>query len=57
LTTDTNKYRYHASTRTHIKAKPQPETPTPQVALFESIRPLFTNKQLLVVANKVDVIK
>mmetsp|Transcript_2369 Transcript_2369/g.3051 ORF Transcript_2369/g.3051 Transcript_2369/m.3051 type:complete len:660 (+) Transcript_2369:115-2094(+) len=28
-----------------------------QLALFESIRPLFANKQLLLVANKTDVIK
>lgn len=28
-----------------------------QVSLFESIRPLFANKQLIIVANKVDVIR
>lgn len=28
-----------------------------QVALFESIRPLFLNKQLILVANKVDVVR
>ncbi len=27
----------------------------PQVSLFESIKPLFANKQLLVIANKTDV--
>ena len=26
-----------------------------QVSLFESIKPLFANKQLLVIANKTDV--
>lgn len=28
-----------------------------QVKLFESIKPLFTNKPLIVVANKTDIIK
>jgi hypothetical protein len=54
----THRDRY---TRTHTLTYQHPTHPNHetkfQVALFESIRPLFTNKQLIVVANKTDVVK
>ena len=53
-------YIYPTCLRTYLPTYPPTylHTYLPlQVALFESIRPLFSNKQLIVVANKVDVVK
>lgn len=34
-----------------------PAVPAPQATLFHSIKPLFANKPVVIVANKTDVVK